>query len=90
MKRNKTGTMPEISREVYKGVKRMDHQALEGFCKDLYTFGFEDGKAAAEAAAPGVDLEEIYQVIEGTKGIGPARAKLLRDRIGKLFGKEEE
>ena len=48
MKRHKKGEMPEITREIYKGVKRMDRQQFERFCIDLYKTGYEDGKDSVQ------------------------------------------
>ena len=36
MNRHRKGVMPEITREIYKGVKRMDRQQFERFCAELY------------------------------------------------------
>nr|WP_304970257.1 hypothetical protein [uncultured Schaedlerella sp.] len=37
MNRNKKGAMPEITREVYKNVKKFDRQQFTGFCTDICT-----------------------------------------------------
>ena len=81
MNRNKRGVMPEISREIYKGVKKFDRQQFTDFCKDLYQFGVEDGKASV----PGMDIEKIYSVIENTKGIGPVKLAEIKVNIEAAF-----
>lgn len=62
MNRNKKGVMPEITREVYKNVKKFDRQQFTGFCTDLYKYGYEDGRESV----PGVELEESAGCGQGT------------------------
>lgn len=85
MKRNKTGVMPNITREVYKKVKHFDRVQLTNFCKDLYTFGFEDG----QKSVAGVDDEELYKVIAETKGIGPKTLEELKANINAAFAEKQ-
>ena len=84
MKRNITGKMPEITREIYKSVKKFDRQDFQSFCRDLYGYGFEDGRASV----PGVDLTKIYEVIAGTKGIGPKKMEEIKRNIEELYKQE--
>lgn len=82
MNRNRKGAMPEITREVYKSVKKFDRQQFMSFCSDLYTYGFEDGKDSV----PGIDVEKIYEVIAKTKGIGPKKLEDIKANIEAAFG----
>lgn len=84
MKRNKPGEMPEITREIYKSVKKFDRQDFQLFCKDLYGFGFEDGRASV----PGVDLKAVYEAIAGTKGIGAKKMEDIKQSIEALYKQE--
>lgn len=84
MNRNKKGIMPEITRDVYKGVKKFDRQKFTSFCTDLYKFGYEDGRESVL----GVDVEDIITVIENTKGIGKKRMEDIRSGIEQLFGRQ--
>lgn len=86
MNRNKRGVMPEVTREVYKNVKKFDRQQFTGFCTDLYKYGYEDGYEAGQNNAPGVDAEKIYEVIAATKGIGPVRLAEIKSKIEAVFG----
>lgn len=88
MNRNKKGVMPEITREVYKSVKKLDRQQFAGFCTDLYKFGYEDGYEAGTKNA--VDIEKIYQVIGQTKGIGPKKLKEIKTNINASLGNIKE
>ena len=82
MNRNKKGIMPEITREIYKDVKRFDRQQFTNFCKSLYGYGYEDGRASV----PGIDIEKVYEVLAKTKGVGPVKLKEIKKNIDAAFG----
>ena len=86
MNKNKKGTMPSITREVYKGVKKYDRQQFTEFCANLYKCGFEDGVASV----PGTDVKQIYEVIAGTKGIGPKKLEAIMESIEAILGGKKE
>lgn len=86
MKRNTPGKMPEITREIYKSVKKFDRQQFQIFCRDLYGYGFEDGRASV----PGIDLTAIYEAIGATKGIGPKKLEEIKKSIEAAFEKSGE
>lgn len=78
--------MPEITREMYKKIKRFDREQFKSFCKELYCYGFEDGASSVK----GTDLNEIYELIAATKGIGPQKYKDIVNNIENAFdGKAE-
>lgn len=85
MTRNKKGAMPEITRDVYKAVKKFDRQQFSEFCADLYKYGYEDGFEAGKAAVPGIDANKIYEVIAATKGIGPVKLSEIRANLEAAF-----
>ena len=86
MNRNKRGVMPEITREIYKGVKKFDRKQFENFCTDIYKFGYEDGRESV----PGMDVTKLYEVIEATKGIGPVKLAELKANIEAAFGGDQK
>lgn len=86
MNRNRKGVMPEITREIYKNVKKFDRQQFTGFCTDLYKYGYEDGRNSV----PGIDLEKVYEVIAATKGIGPKKLEEIKACVEAEFEKEEQ
>ena len=86
MNRNKKGVMPEITREVYKNVKKYDRQQFAGFCTELYKYGYEDGRKSV----PGVDVEEIMAAVADTKGVGKKLLAGIRDGVEQLFRKEDQ
>lgn len=82
MNRNKKGVMPVLTRETYKSIKKFDRQQFEGFCRELYQYGVEDGRASV----PGTDIEKIWEAIAATKGIGPKKLAEIKENVEKLFG----
>ena len=86
MNRNKKGVMPEITRDIYKGVKKFDRQQFTNFCTDIYKFGFEDGRESV----PDVDVTKILEVIAATKGIGPKKLEEIKANIEEVFGDEQK
>lgn len=69
------------TRTVYKAVKKYDHQQFDEFCTRVYRSGYEDGKKAV----PGVDIEEMLEVVSAVKGVGPALAGKIRAAVNGMF-----
>lgn len=86
MNRNRKGVMPEITRAMYKDIKKYDRQQFTGFCTDLYGYGFEDGKAAV----PGVDIKEVYAALDQVKGIWPKVMERIHAALDPLFQEEKK
>ena len=86
MNRNKNSTMPNITREVYKNVKKYDRQQFTEFCANLYKCGFQDGVDSV----PGTDITQIYEAIESIKGIGPVKLGLIKAHIENVFGGKKD
>lgn len=84
MKRNKKGVIPEITREIYKGVKKFDRQQFTEFCTDLYNYGVEDGKNSV----PGIDIKSILDVVASVKGIGPKKMEEIKEKLDDMFNQE--
>lgn len=84
MNRNRKGVMPEITREMYKSIKKYDRQQFTAFCTDLYGFGFQDGRESVH----GVDITAIMKAIENTKGIGAKKLADIRASIEAVFAKD--
>lgn len=61
------------TREVYKTVKKYDHQQFDAFCTRVYTNGFNDGKkSVTEKPVRTITDEQLMEVIGEVKGVGPA------------------
>ena len=84
MNRNKKGVMPEITRTVYKDVKKYDRQQFTAFCADLYKYGFEDGRESV----PGIDVADIMEAVSKVKGIGPKKMDDIKAAIESMFSGE--
>lgn len=72
-----------LNRKTYKDVKRMDHQQMDAFCKNLYKAGHADGMKDAE----GLTEDEVREVILGVKGIGPKKEE---DIVNALTAAQKE
>lgn len=59
--RNKKGIIPTITRDIYNKVRKYDHNQFNVFCRQLYGFGFEDGKEAALKDSSNVTVEDIVK-----------------------------
>lgn len=86
MNRNRKGVMPEITREMYKSIKKYDRQQFTAFCTDLYGYGFQDGRESV----PGIDIKAVYDAIAATKGIGPKKLEEIKARLEPLFTRRKE
>lgn len=81
--------MPEITREIYKSVKKYDRQQFTVFCANLYKYGYEDGRESV----PGIDVADIMDAISGVKGIGAKKMGDIKTAIESMFegiGKNEK
>ncbi|MBE7063957.1 MAG: hypothetical protein E7390_09270 [Ruminococcaceae bacterium] len=67
------------------GVKKFDHRQFESFCKDLYTFGYEDGAEAGKQSVPGIDLNKVLEVVSKTKGIGPKKLEEISEALNQAI-----
>lgn len=82
----KKSSMPNVTREVYKAVKKYDRQQFSDFCMSLYKSGFDDGRNSV----PGIDVNKIFEVIAESKGIGPVKLAEIKANIEAAFGKRDE
>ena len=59
------------TREVYKTVKKYDHQQFDEFCTRIYANGFNDGKkSVTEKPVKTITDEQLMEVIGEVKGVG--------------------
>lgn len=78
------------TREVYKTVKKYDHQQFDEFCTRVYTNGFNDGKkSSTEKPVKTITDEQLMEVIGEVKGVGPALRGKIKDAIEAKFGSSE-
>ena len=75
------------TREVYKTVKKYDHQQFDAFCTRVYTNGFNDGKKlVTEKPVRTITDEQLMEVIGEVKGVGPALRGKIKEAIEEKFG----
>ena len=86
MNRSKKGVMPEITREMYKSIKKYDRQQFTAFCTNLYKYGYEDGRESV----PGIDVENIKEAVSKVKGIGTKKMGDIKAAIKAIFDGGEE
>ena len=72
---------PEITRDIYKSVKKFDREKFQEFCTNVYKEGYSDGRESV----PGMDIERLYEVIAGVPGIGAKRLSMIKEVVEKEF-----
>ena len=58
-----------LTRKVYKDIKKKDHQQMNDYMTALYKQGFDDGLASAT-----IDYDVLKKVLLEVKGIGAVKA----------------
>ena len=74
------------TRELYKTVKKYDHQQFDTFCTKLYENGYLDGKDSVV----GLDIKMVIDVISSVKGVGPALKERIENALYSEFAKYME
>ena len=75
------------TREVYKTVKKYDHQQFDEFCTRVYTNGLKNKKkSSTEKPVKTITDEQLMEVIGEVKGVGPALRGKIKDAIEAKFG----
>ena len=69
----------ELTRKVYKDIKKKDHQQMNDYLKKLYKLGFDDGLASAS-----IDYDVFKKVLLEVKGIGVVKAEAVINRLKEL------
>lgn len=69
----------ELTRKVYKDIKKKDHQQMNDYMTALYKLGFDDGLASAT-----IDYDVLKKVLLEVKGIGLIKAEAVINRLKEL------
>ena len=69
----------ELTRKVYKDLKKKDHQQMNDYLKTLYKLGFDDGLASAS-----IDYDVLKKVLLEVKGIGVVKAEAVINKLKEL------
>lgn len=72
-----------ISRAVYRDIKRYSRPQFEEFCENLYMQGYRDSDA------DGIDADRVFAVISNVRGIGPKRLAAIKAAVNSAFGEKE-
>ena len=68
-----------LTRKVYKDIKKKDHQQMNDYMTALYKQGFDDGLASAT-----IDYDVLKKVLLEVKGIGVVKAEAVINRLKEL------
>lgn len=69
----------ELTRKLYKDIKKKDNQQMNDYLKNLYKLGFDDGLASAT-----IDYDVLKKVLLEVKGIGVVKADAVINRLKEL------
>ena len=69
----------ELTRKLYKDIKKKDHQKMNDYLKNLYKLGFDDGLASAS-----IDYDVLKKVLLEVKGIDIVKADAVINRLKEL------
>lgn len=73
-----------VNRNVYKQIKKYDHQQMEDFLTKVYQNGYKDGRDS------GIAIEDVLEAVKKTKGIGPATVKKLTEAVENEFKEKDK
>ena len=68
-----------ITRAVYKDIKRYDHNQMNKFLTNYYVNGFNDGLNSAN-----IDYDVLKEVLLSVKGIGQVKADEVINKLKEL------
>ena len=69
----------ELTRKVYKDIKKKDHQQMNDYLKTLDKLGFDDGLASAS-----IDYDVLKKVLLEVKGIGVVKAEAIINKLKEI------
>ena len=69
----------ELTRKVYKDIKKKDHQQMNDYLKTLYKLGFDDGISSAS-----IDYDVLKKVLLEVKGIGLVKAEAVINKLKEI------
>lgn len=73
-----------ISREMYKNIKKMNSQEMNIFLSNV----FNEGIKAAVSNTNSVSLDDLHTAISSVKGIGNKRMNEIDEAVKELFHKK--
>ena len=68
-----------ITRKMYKDIKRYDHNQMNKFLTNYYVNGFNDGLNSAN-----IDYDVLKEILLSIKGIGAVKADAVINKLKEL------
>ena len=68
-----------LTRKVYKDIKKKDHQQMNDYMTELYKLGFDDGLASAT-----IDYDVLKKVLLEVKGIGLVKGEAVINKLKEI------
>ena len=69
----------ELTRKLYKDIKKKDHQQMNDYMTALYKLGFDDGLASAS-----IDYDVLNKMLLKVKGIGVVKAEAIINKLKEI------
>ena len=69
----------ELTRKVYKDIKKKDKQQMNDYMTELYKLGYDDGLASAT-----IDYDVLKKVLLEVKGIGVVKAEAIINKLKEI------
>ena len=69
----------ELTRKLYKDIKKKDHQQMNDYMTALYKQGFDDGISSAS-----IDYDVLKKVLLEVKGIGIVKAEAIINKLKEI------
>lgn len=80
------GKKATLTRKQYKSIKKIDHNDMETWVASIYESGYNDGRNSV----PGIDFEEVKEVLLSIKGIGEKKAAVIIESLDGILAKKVE
>lgn len=77
-----------INRKEYQNVKKMDHNQMNLYIQGIYKSAYMDGFKAGTESVPGIDMQQVSDILKSIKGIGEKRAVDIVKALEKEMMKE--
>ena len=77
-----------VNRKEYQNVKKMDHNQMNLYIQSIYKSAYMDGFKAGTESVPGIDMQQVSDILKSIKGIGEKRAVDIVKALEKEMMKE--
>ena len=77
-----------INRKEYQNIKKKDHNQMNVYLQNIYKNAYMDGFKAGTESVPGIDMQQVSDILKSIKGIGEKRAVDIVKALEKEMMKE--